>query len=183
MKKTLIVGAFPCCGKTHFTNKSSGFLCLDSDYSSYVNMDNCTDEYIKRIKDGIGNYDFIFVSYHINVFAALADEGLPFVYVSPNNSSHISTESRRSIKCEWFGRFALRDNSHVSELHDFINTYKDDVSEGIRFLSEMYDSLTSTKSIEALGAKRVYLLKQGEYIEDIIPNLILDKVRYSANSE
>lgn len=112
--KTVIVSAFPACGKSYmFENQDKyGTTCLDSDSSEFSwvkdSKGNNTSErnpefpanYIRHIKDHIGKVGVIFVSSHDVVVDALEENALSYVKVVP------STE----CKVEWVGRFWLRGN-------------------------------------------------------------------------
>ena len=99
-KKTVIVSAFPACGKSYvFQNQGkimTNFSCLDSDSSEFSwvkdSEGNNTKErnpdfpnnYIQHIKDNIGKVDVIFVSSHSEVVNALEDNQLNWVKVVPD---------------------------------------------------------------------------------------------------
>ena len=112
--KTVIVSAFPACGKSYvYENQSRyGVTCLDSDSSEFSwvkDTQGCnTSErnpdfpanYIQHIKDNIGKVDIIFVSSHDVVVGALEENELTYVKVVPS----------RECRAEWIGRFWLRGN-------------------------------------------------------------------------
>lgn len=107
MKKTRIISAFPACGKTYLFNTRDDLTILDSDSSQFswiqkkdgkVRNPDFPNNYIKHIKENIGRVDFIFVSSHKEVRAALDNAGIEFYLVYPDTF----------CKEEWIGRCFLR---------------------------------------------------------------------------
>jgi hypothetical protein len=113
-KPTIIISAFPGCGKSYMFNNYNGkpFTMLDSDSSqfSWIKDDNenntkernpdFPNNYIKHIKDNIRKVDVIFVSSHAIVRKALNENSINFFMVYPN----------KCMKDEWIGRFKQRGN-------------------------------------------------------------------------
>lgn len=111
LKRTAVVSAFPCCGKTyafeHFQHK---YTILDSDSSQFswikdANGNNTKERnpdfpnnYIKHIKDNIGKVDIIFVSSHKQVREAMTKEEIDFCTIYP----------KEDMLNEWVGRMYLR---------------------------------------------------------------------------
>lgn len=118
--KAKIFSVFPACGKTWLCEhqKQYDLKILDSDSSEFSWLYVDTDEfgeplegyrrvrnpefpanYIKHIKEGLGQYDYIFVSSHASVREALEAEGIDFTIVYPH------------VDCltEWVGRCFIRD--------------------------------------------------------------------------
>lgn len=112
--KTVVVSAFPACGKTYaykyYQNKYS-MLDSDSNEFSWIKDENGNNtkirnpdfpnNYIKHIKDNIGKVDIIFVSSHDIVRKALDDAGIHFCTVYP----------KESMLNEWVGRMYRRGNN------------------------------------------------------------------------
>ena len=107
---TKIYSVFPACGKTWLYEHQENFdlKILDSDSSKfnwiYVNgvrerNPAFPDNYIKHIKENIGNADVIFISSHASVRKALEDEGIDFTIVYPKSR----------CKAEWIGRCFIRE--------------------------------------------------------------------------
>jgi hypothetical protein len=110
--KTVIVSAFPACGKSYVYENQLRYdlTCLDSDSSEFswikdsqgVNTSERNPEfpnnYIQHIKDNIGEVDIIFVSSHDVVVDALEDNKLAYVKVVPS----------KECLAEWIGRYWLR---------------------------------------------------------------------------
>ena len=95
--KTIVISAFPACGKSYLYNNYNGqpFTMLDSDSSKFswiykdgVKTDernpNFIEDYMKHIKENIGKVDVIFVSSHKEVRAALRMNGIKYVQVFPS---------------------------------------------------------------------------------------------------
>lgn len=116
-----IYSVFPACGKTWLYEHQEDYdlKILDSD-SSQFSWIECRDtfgkkitkirnpdfpaNYIKHIKENLGNYDCIFVSSHASVREALDAEGIDFTIVYPD----------MSCKAEWVGRCFIRDKNGES---------------------------------------------------------------------
>lgn len=173
--KTMIVSAFPGCGKTYlgenqdklefnFKGEKRKFSFLDSDSSHYKKHDGWEKEYIDDIETKLGTVDFIFISQHDKVLEELDSRKIPFVTVTPNNSESISEEERKLIKQQWFGRFVLRDNSHIYNFTDWLESLK-----------KNYDAWTSVDELVKYHPQKLYLLKENEYISNIIEELYYDK--------
>lgn len=115
---TIIIAAFPLCGKTwcHDYSCTLDRTSLDSDSSKFhwithaiadeegnpiVTKDENPDfpeNYVEHIKNNIGKYDFIFVSTHESVLDALDAAGLDYVLVYPE----------KQLMEEWIGRYWVR---------------------------------------------------------------------------
>lgn len=80
-KKTIVIAAFPGCGKSTFFKKNKN-ICIDSD-SSLFDKEHFPENYMQHIKNNIGKVDYIFVSTHAIVRKALVDNAIPFVCVVP----------------------------------------------------------------------------------------------------
>ena len=114
-KNTIIISAFPACGKTWCVeNLKDKFDMSDSDSSNFSWVYNKTEDgttvkernpefpknYIDHIKSLIGEKDFIFVSSHDVVRNALKENELPYFLVYPDNTS--------DNKCLWTQRMTGR---------------------------------------------------------------------------
>ena len=101
MKNTIVISAFPACGKTYaFNNFQDSYSILDSD-SSKFDKTYFPDNYIKHIKENIRKVDIIFVSSHQSVREALVANNIKFVTVYPNFD----------CKDEWLKRMKDRGNT------------------------------------------------------------------------
>lgn len=113
MKNTIVISAFPACGKTWMYQHSEDKIILDSDSSQFSWIKDADgnntkdrnpefpDNYIKHIKDNIGIADYILVSSHKDVREALKKANIDFFLVYPN----------RSLLNEWIGRYYQRKNN------------------------------------------------------------------------
>lgn len=81
--KTLVVSAFPGCGKSYLFNNDTDDIILDSDSSKFDKKD-FPSNYIKHIKDNIDYADIILVSSHKDVRTALFDNEIKFILVYPD---------------------------------------------------------------------------------------------------
>ena len=113
MKNTIIVSAFPCCGKTYYFENKKDLVVLDSDSSNFSwikdeNGNNTKERnpefpnnYIEHIKENIGKVDIIFVSSHKVVRDALSKSGLNWSLVIP----------KKECLSSWVGRAYMRGSS------------------------------------------------------------------------
>ena len=121
-KPTVVISAFPACGKSHMFNNYNGkpYTMLDSDSSEFswikengINTKerdpNFPNNYIQHIKDNIGKVDVIFVSSHEVVRRALNENSINFFMVYPG----------KGMKEEWIRRFRERGND--KNFIDFIS--------------------------------------------------------------
>lgn len=166
MINTMIISAFPGCGKTYlFKNQEQlGYKILDSDSSKFERRDNWEKEYVDHIVDNIGKYDFIFISQHEEVLKELKNRNVQFIVVAPRNDDSLSEKEKRLIKQQWFGRFVLRDNSHIKDLEVWIKK-----------LDKNYDEWTNYKHLTQYKPSLCILLNENEYLSDKIGELYLKK--------
>ncbi len=113
MRETLIISAFPACGKTYAAKYLSerGVDVLDSDSSKFnwitdengnkVRNPRFVEEYISHIKENIGKVDLILVSSHETVRLALQENHIGYIFVCPDVN----------LKEQWIGRCFLRGNT------------------------------------------------------------------------
>lgn len=167
MAKTMVISAYAGVGKSWLVqnkdeiSKRYQFTCLDLDSSAYSKDDEqWVLHYIADIKKQIGIYDFIFVSMRKEVRQELTAQHIPFVTVAPDNVTWTSTRERLLTKQQWFGRFLLRDNSHIKNFPEWLKNMIDG-----------YDCTTSIDNLTAYGAKSFFLLKHDQYLSDIIIDL------------
>ena len=96
--KTMVIAAFPGCGKSytvqHESEQFNGILDSDSSEFSWVKDSNgkntsernpnFPNNYIKHIKSQLGKVEVIFVSSHKEVREAVEKEGIDYFLVYPN---------------------------------------------------------------------------------------------------
>lgn len=116
MKRTVVVSAFPCCGKTYaFEHYQDKYSMLDSDSSKFswiykfglgkyekVRNPEFPQNYIEHIKENIGKVDIIFVSSHLQVREAMKEAGIRYCTVYP----------KKEMLNEWVGRMYRRGNDY-----------------------------------------------------------------------
>lgn len=132
MNKTVIVSAFPCCGKTYaYNHHQDKYKILDSD-SSKFDKKYFPDNYIAHIKDNIGNADIIFVSSHLPVRQALTDNNIDYCTVYP----------KIDMLNEWIGRMYRRGDTDkfiqkiIEHWYEWVgNIRKEPHGQGIRYLT------------------------------------------------
>lgn len=138
---TIIISAFPGCGKTYFYEnmKESGLKVIDSDSSTF-DKSEFPENYIKHIKDNIGKQDIIMVSSHETVRDAMFDNEIDFVLAFP----HIN------LKNEYIERYTKRGSPE-----GFIKLINDNWYNWIRPLSLQKGCFH-------------YSLESGEYLSNIL---------------
>jgi len=103
MKNTIVISAFPACGKSYaFNNFQDSYSILDSD-SSKFDKTYFPDNYIKHIKENLGKVDIIFVSSHQVVREALTNNDIRFVTIYPDFD----------CKDDWLKRMKDRGNTEA----------------------------------------------------------------------
>lgn len=153
---TIIVSAFPACGKTHYHqhgDKYEVFSTIDSDSSKFswilddegnstgVRNPDFPSNYISHIKSNLGKVSFIFVSSHDDVRQALEDNNLPYITVMPYPN----------LKEEWVSRCIKRGNDEKF----------------VALIENMWDKWTSFESQKRWSPKARLFLSEGQYISDI----------------
>jgi len=138
-KDTLVLSAFPGCGKSHYFRENTDKIVLDSDSSKFDKSD-FPRNYIQHIKENIGKVDIIMVSSHKEVREALVDNGIQFTLVYPDIS----------IKDEYIQRYIDR-NSPES----FINL----LTKNWELWIEELENQTNCHRIK---------LKENQYISDVL---------------
>lgn len=137
--KTIVISAFPGCGKTTYYERNRNKKIIDSDSSKFDKSD-FPKNYVEHIKEKIGKVDMIFVSSHKVVREALVESGIKFVLVYPNIS----------LKEEYLQRYRNRKSPE-----SFIN-----------LLSENWESWIY--EIDHETRFRKIKLERGEFLADII---------------
>lgn len=180
MKKTMIISAFPGCGKTYlyknsdklkfkYLGKGQKFSFCDSDSSHYKKQEGWERQYVDDLEKKLGTVDFLFISQHKGVLSELESRHIPFVIIAPDNSDWITDERRMIIKQQWFGRFILRGNSHISNFESWLELLKNN-----------YDEWTSVENLTKYNPVSFFLLKENEYISSIIEDLYYKKEHYDS---
>lgn len=157
--KTLIISAFPGCGKSYLANtgnnshifidKDNGFLKTNQDFSTYA----------QEVIELIGHADFIFINQYPEVLEILHSQGYKYIIIAPNNLPYLSSKARKLIKQQWFGRFSLRGNDE----------------KWISILKQNYDQWTTLNHLESMHPSKIVLLNENEYLTDIVDDLVIIK--------
>ena len=161
MRRTMVVSVFAGCGKTWLTNHQNqyGYSMRDSDSSTYEKTAGWEKEYINSFMEEAksGKYDFIFVCQTESVIDEMD-------IVWNEQESKERAKERQIIKQQWFGRFILRDNSHIKNFSKWLNHMKD-----------IYDERTGLGFIVKHNSASFFVLKQDQYLSDIIDDLYWKK--------
>ena len=140
-RETLVISAFPGCGKSHMYRNNEDKLILDSDSSKFDKSD-FPRNYIEHIQSNIGKADIIMVSSHKEVRDALVENEIEFTLVYP----------KRDIKEEYIQRYKNRGND--SNFIKLLESKWDD------WMDEL-EQQSNCKKIE---------LEKGKYLSDVITN-------------
>lgn len=168
---TMVISAFPGCGKTYLCNhqdelefnwlnepKHFSFYNLKS--SNYKKTINWEKTYVDKLQGLAGKVDFVFIPRHNEIMQELYNRKIPVIMVLPNNTDKLTEKQRRIIKQQWFGRILLRDNSHIKPLNVWLT----------RMIAN-YNEWTSVEYILNQHPSLCYLLRETQYLEDIIAEL------------
>ena len=160
-KNTIIVAALFCCGKTSLSKSNSKYSIIDLDeeiepkpkdgkytrkIGSLLNIDSLI---MTKIKESIGYYDFIFIAVKHFLLSLLAKNNIPYILVFPENTRTCYKEwERRNIErnTEWLWNACKPQWNYI--------LYK----------------LNKDKN-----AKKKYVLKENEYLSDIIDKIYLEQ--------
>lgn len=156
--RTVIVSAFPGCGKSYICNKyhnkkinNKKWKILDSDSSEYswikdkdnnntrIRNPEFPKNYINHIKANIGKVDVIFVSSHKEVRQALKENNIKFFLIFP----------LKEMKEDFIERYKNRGNTE-----DFINFISKNWDD---FIDEMENENYDKCLIDHLTPNRPYL--------------------------
>ena len=137
--ETLVVSAFPGCGKSHLFRNKGEKKILDSD-SSKFNKSEFPQNYIEHIKSNIGRVDIILVSSHKEVRDALVNEGISFTLVYPI----------KDIKDQYIQRYIDRGND----------------GKFVDLLKQNWDTWTDELENQR-GCKKIEL-ESGQYLSNVI---------------
>lgn len=149
---TIVISAFPGTGKSWAAKNCNNFSIIDSDSSSYKKEPGWEDKYAEFIESKLDTVDFIFVSQHDGVRAALQKRGIQFCTVAP--------EIDPMAKEIYIGRWLLRDNSHIKDLNQWM-----------KLMVNNYDRWVSNENQEKYGALFCLRLPIGTYLNDYLTDL------------
>lgn len=155
-KKTIILIALFCCGKTTLAKTSSKYTILDLDEeiepkTTIKKILSLRSIYFDRIKESIGLYDFIFLPVKQIVFNILHQLKQPYILVYPENTS--------ACKQEWERRNKQRNTEWLWE----------DNKPYWQFLITLF--LRDHKALSK------YTLSENQYLSDIIDKIYLEQTR------
>lgn len=142
-KNTIVISAFPACGKSYLKQNITDLKILDSDSSNFhrngkLDVDWYIGEHVKNI---IGRYDYIFVSSHLEVRRKLEKENIKFVTVYPD------IHSKRAFLLRMYKR---------GNNKKFLN-----------LLNKNWNKWVKNIEKEPHGEKIIYL-KWDEYLSDVL---------------
>lgn len=118
-----------------------GYSMRDSDSSTYEKTAGWEKEYVNGFMEEAksGKYDFVFVCQTESVIDEMDRRKIPYIIVEPDNivwnkqEAEERAKERQIIKQQWFGRFVLRNNSHIKDFSKWLSHMKDIYDERTRF--------------------------------------------------
>ena len=156
MNQTLVISAFPACGKSYFfKHNQDKFSTLDSDSSEFSwvkdkdgkntkqRNPNFPQNYIDHILSNIGKVDITFVSSHEIVRKALAENKIKTIIIYPN----------KCLKTQWIKRFKERGNDEgfIKFISDNWDNFIDDIeNENYGFIKKRLDYANSYIDIDLI---------------------------------
>lgn len=177
MKNTIIISAFPACGKSYMYNNYNGkpYSMLDSDSSKFswiyengVKTDkrnpNFITDYMNHIKDNIRKVDVIFVSSHAEVRKALRENNLKYFMVYPS----------LDMKEEMLNR--MRERGNDSKFIEFQKSHYEPFVAEIISECDKYSGVRFDKNGEMISGYclKMPLSKNNPYIDNHMINLLFD---------
>lgn len=136
-----VISGFPGIGKSHFFNSQQerGLKVMDSDSSKFP-KDNFPLNYLQHIGEAKSQCDYLLVSSHDVVRAALVEAGIDYTLVYPD----------KSLKKEYMQRYKLRGSPQP-----FLD-----------LMEKNWDSFIDG-CINQKGCKHI-VLKAGQYMSDVV---------------
>ena len=134
---TLVISAFPGCGKSHFFRTADGKV-LDSDSSTF-DKSGFPQNYMEHIKSNLGKVDIILVSSHEEVRDALVKNRIPFTLVYPSldsNEEYIQRYIDRGSPTGFIKLLESNWDNWISECHNQKGCEKIELKKG-KFLSDI----------------------------------------------
>ena len=149
-----------------------GYSMRDSDSSTYEKTAGWEKEYVNGFMEEAksGKYDFVFVCQTESVIDEMDRRKIPYIIVEPDNivwnkqEAEERAKERQIIKQQWFGRFVLRNNSHIKDFSKWLSHMKD-----------IYDERTGFDFIAKHNPVSFFVLKQNQDLSDIIDDLYWKK--------
>ena len=157
-KNTIIISAMFCCGKTYLYRNQTKYSIIDLDEEldpkpkgneSKKVRDIMKKDYISKIKECLGLYDFIFIAPRPHILQGLVYNHIPYISVCPKNTPECFKEwERRNMeRCSMWLWNACKNHWHY-----------------------LLKKMMTDKS-----AKAVYTLNENEYLSDIIDQIYSDQ--------
>ena len=160
----IIISCFPGCGKTYLSQNADYISkIIDLESADYTIQKDWPQNYFNAIISLLETYEIILISQHEEILELLNLNHVPFYIVAPNNSDMISDKKRNIIKQQWFGRFFLRDNSHIKN--------STGIEQWFDLLLANYNKWTSIQHLQKHHPSKIFLLDESEYLADIIATI------------
>lgn len=161
---TIIISAFPGCGKTYFYRNQHlyGYSVIDLDSGSFKRYIGWEKVYVDSIVQNLGKSDFILISQHDNVLHELNERHISFFTVAPDNSETFTYKQKELFKSQWLKRLVLRDNSHIGDLPLWLAK-----------IDENYETWTNNTHILQYNPLHHFAISGNQYLTDIVDDIIL----------
>ena len=158
LKKTIIIAAFFCCGKTTLYKSNSKYTIIDldeilepkplGDKITVTSIINKEPEYLQKIKEYYKHCDFILLSVKPFLLHLLIKNNLPYILVYPENT--------RECRLEWEKRNRDRNTMWIW------NACKPAWGYMLNKLNKDYHAL------------KKYTLSDTQYLSDIIDQIYME---------
>lgn len=170
MRRTMIVSVFPGCGRDRLfkglNNRAitvknvNGMLtdirCKNIKLACYVgDIDKAWDEIYEACQQAVGEYDFIFIDYHEELFSRLKRNSIPFGIMVPDVFACGNEVEYSELKHAWVNR-VLKSDVTLNPDYDFWT----------KNISDEIDLLHGGADIMKSGAVTLSVLNKLEYLGD-----------------
>ena len=150
-----IIMAFPGSGKTYY-EKNCGKRVLDLDSSKFRKTKDWEEHYVDIVEQIIkeDRYDVLLICPYTKVMQIMKNRSIDFTAEIPYSENN---RERITIKEMMFGRYALRDQSHIRNPETWMYQMK-----------KNYDMWTDPEEIKRYTPDVQYINLEKRYLSDII---------------
>ena len=150
-----IVMAFPGTGKTYLKHQL-GSSVMDLDSSGFRKTENWEEHYVDIVETIIreNRFDLLLLSMYTRIMEIMSERGISFEAVIPHSGDE---KTNRMIKEMMFGRYTLRDNSHIRHIGSWFSKMK-----------ECYDEWTDPEEIMKYTDKVKFINLEHPYLDDVL---------------
>lgn len=155
---SIIVLAFPCCGKTDVVKSSEALFrshvktIVEVDCRDYAKEPGWADKYVDDLLKHVGKAEVIFGTLHIDVLTAIHKRGVPYTVIIPSQAQFDDGRTRKLTKQQWVGR-AYLSGSNVEDI------------------LRVWDTLTNENLLKACKPTMILYLSYNNYISDVMDKI------------